>query len=341
MTLSTETTQKGGVGADARMGWRPGLRAGGIVALVVAAGLAAAVTWPWPGGVPSVTVQRSPVGAEAIGAEAHDLAERIGATVEVSHLLVGETGPRIGTLSEAVTPEGARILLDWAPATEPPLLMREVHAEEELRLVEVMAKHLPEAATVLATPETSARLRHFTRAQWPLAAAAPLVLTPGADAAAAAALADFAGAGGANDDAAAFLDALLSEDAGGAARLRVLTGVGEAYVLVHLHDAFALGLIREGALPMTRRSFTATAFSHDLAREAKVEVAQAGYAAYAIDRGPEGTLRGHFLTSSPDTATLIAQLLPFDTSRLGEVPGMVLVYQTGGYWLYRIAPLAE
>jgi hydroxylamine oxidation protein HaoB len=31
--------------------------------------------------------------------------------------------------------------------------------------------------------------------------------------------------------------------------------------------------------------------------------------------------------------------LPFNTSRLGEVPGMRLVWQGGGYWLYRIAPL--
>lgn len=321
-----------------------------LVALAGLGGLAALAALGLPGpsaritgaAVPPVELARAAAPDAAIGDAARDLTSRLSARAEAVRLSIPPDTRAIGTMIEAITPGGARVVLDWKPATEPPLLMREVHAEEELRLVEAMAKHLPEGASVLAMPATSARLSRLTEANWPLAEAAPFALTAGASAGQAAALRVFAGVPANSEaDAAAraLVEALLSEDAGGAARLRVLAGTGEAYALVHLHDAFALGLIREDALPMLRRNFTATGFSHDLAREAKAEVAQAGHAAYAIDRTPEGNLRGHFLTRDTDTATLIAQLLPFDTSRLGEVPGMVLVYQTGGYWLYRIAPV--
>jgi hydroxylamine oxidation protein HaoB len=323
------------------------------MALAGLGGLAALAAFGLPGltaritgsTVPPVELARAAAPDTAIGDAARALASRLSARAEAVTLSIPPEARAIGTMTEAITPGGARVVLDWQPATQPPLLMREVHAEEELRLVEAMAKHLPDGASVLAMPATSARLSALTAARWPLAGAAAFVLAPGAGADQAAALRAFAGADAPADpeaDAAAraLVEALLSEDAGGAARLRVLAGTGEAYALVHLHDAFALGLIRDGALPMLWRNFTATGFSHDLAREAKAEVALAGHAAYAIDRNPEGNLRGHFLTRDADTATLIAQLLPFDTSRLGEVPGMVLVYQTGGYWLYRIAPVS-
>lgn len=243
-------------------------------------------------------------------------------------------------------PDGTRLLLSWRPAVAGPMLRGELRADEEKRLIEALRTHLPDGSTILAMPETSRRLAAFVEADFPLAGApAPLLLPAqwqgAAEAARSADAAVWADMPAATDETALspYLDALLAEDANGAARLRVLAGTTEAYTLVHLRDAFAMGLLRPDRFAMVQRNFVASEFSHDLAREAKTWGREEGHAAYAIDRDPQGRLRGHFLTERRETATLLAQLLPFNTSRLGEVPGMRLVWQGGGYWLYRIAPL--
>ncbi|WP_297975964.1 hypothetical protein, partial [uncultured Amaricoccus sp.] len=330
---------------------RPGRRATGLLLAAAVTALGAAValshrSGPRPEGAAPPYVYE--VQAEAVAStDAATLAALLpGARLE-SVLLRAEGAERpLASGVEAVAETGERVLLGWTPATDPPpVLRREVRPEVELRLVEAMREHLPAGSTVLAMPETSRRLAHFVPAAWPLATTERPLLLPGplGDRRNEAAAIESARFGGGADEAAGdfegFLDALLVEDVHGAARLRVLAGTGDAYVLVHLHDAFELGMIREGSLPMARRDFNSGAFSHDLAREAKAEVVQSGYAGYAIDRSPNGRLRGHFLIEARDTASLIGQLLPFNTSRLGEVPGLTLVFQTGGYWLYRIAPV--
>lgn len=243
-------------------------------------------------------------------------------------------------------PDGTRRLLSWQPAVAGPMLRGEIRADEEKRLIEALRKHLPAGSTILAMPETSRRLAAFVEAEFPLASAVAPLLLPAqwqgaAEAARAVDTAVWADAAVAIDESALapLLEALLAEDANGAARLRVLAGTGDAYALVHLRDAFAMAILRPDRFAMVQRSFVTAKFSHDLAREARTWGRAQGHAAYAIDRDPQGRLRGHFLTGARETATLLAQLLPFNSTRLGEVPGMRLVWQGGGYWLYRIAPL--
>lgn len=282
---------------------------------------------------------------EPASEEVSTLAEWLGATPVMMELRApGEEQP-FARAEAAQMSDGHRILLSWQPTVAGPMLRGEVRADEEKRLIEALRTHLPEGSAILAMPETSRRLAAFVAAGFPLAEVpAPLLLPAswqGATEAAQVADAGVWGAPAAPDEAtlAPYLDALLAEDVSGAARLRVLAGNGGAYALVHLRDAFAMGLIRPDRFAMAQRSFVASGFSHDLAREAKTWGREQGHAAYAIDRDPQGRLRGHFLTEPRETATLLAQLLPFNTSRLGEVPGMRLVWQGGGYWLYRIAPL--
>ncbi len=278
-------------------------------------------------------------------AEAATLANWLGAAPVVMDLRAPGEDRALARAEAAQMPGGTRLLLSWQPAVAGPMLRGEVRADEEKRLIEALRAHLPDGSAILAMPETSRRLAAFVEAAFPLAdVAAPLLLpAPWQGAAKAARAADAAiWSAPANQDETAlapYLDALLAEDVNGAARLRVLAGTGEAYALVHLRDAFAMGMLRPDRFAMAQRSFVASEFSHDLAREAKTWGREEGHAAYAIDRDPQGRLRGHFLTEARETATLLAQLLPFNTSRLGEVPGMRLVWQGGGYWLYRIAPL--
>ena len=283
--------------------------------------------------------------------EAGALAARLGAGAEarVMELYLPESGVLLARAEAAVTPDGQAMLLGWHSQGAVPVLRRDIHAAEELRLVEALARYLPEGGTILAMPELSRRLQALTAATAPLAAEAePLVLPPewrGQDGPLA--TAETARWGGpaapgvAGEGVAAFVDALLAEDVHGAARLRVLAGTGDAYVLVHLEDPFLLGQLREGRLNMARRVFAAESFSHDLAREARSWGQANGHAAWAVDRTREGRLRGHYLTDASETATLIAQLLPFNSSRIDGVPGLSLVWQSGGYWLYRIAPVVS
>lgn len=279
-------------------------------------------------------------------AEAATLAEWLGATPVVMELRAPGEDRALARAEAARIPDGRHLLLSWQPAVAGPMLRGEVRADEDKGLIEALRTHLPEGSVILAMPETSRRLAAFVTAEFPLAEAATPLLLPaqwqGAAEAAQVADAEVWGTLPAPDEAAIapYLDALLAEDVNGAARLRVLAGAGDAYALVHLRDAFAMGLIRPDRFAMAQRSFVASEFSHDLAREAKTWGREEGHAAYAIDRDTQGRLRGHFLTEARETATLLAQLLPFNTARLGEVPGMRLVWQGGGYWLYRIAPVS-
>ncbi len=319
----------------------------GVAGAAAALGLGAAALWDglWP--VPAAPAYGYHAAAGQTSAPAQALAARLGGEAAVLDLRAGPEDRALARAVAAATPEGLR-LLGWQSLGTLPILRRDIHPEEELRLIEALEKHLPAGSRILAMPEVSRRLAGAVQADLPLAAAAePLVLPPPWSGAGAEVAAREAGqwggpaaAGVQDQPLAAFLDALLAEDVHGAAQLRVLAGAGEAYVLVHLEDLFLLGQLREGRMAMAQRSFTAASFSHDLAREARAWGQSNGHAAWAVDRAPDGRLRGHYLTDPAETATLIAQLLPFNTSRLDMVAGLRLVWQSGNYWLYRIDDIA-
>jgi len=325
-------------------------RAGADIALVLA--LAAALLAP--AGGPRAETAEAPVADAAPtyapaavppSAAAGALALRLGGTALVLDLrAAGEARP-LARAEAARLADGATRLLGWEALTGAPLLRRDIRAAEDLALLEALERHLPTGGTILALPGVSRRLAALLgAASFPLAAAAEPLAMPapwagrGEDIAAAEARqwGGAASAGAEGAPLAGFLDALLAEDRIGAARMRVLAGPGEGFVLVHLEDAFQLGLLRPGRMAMVRRDLAAEGFSHDLAREARRWAATNGQAAWAVDRGPDGRLRGHFLTDAVETATLVVQLLPFNTSRLDMVPGLRLVWQKDGYWLYRI-----
>lgn len=326
---------------------RPGLAAV-LLATLAAVGLAL-----WPGvrpAPPSAPTHEYRLLDAPPSAAAVTLAGMLGEQFEARALELHAPGDGSGEVAvparaeAAFAPDGTAYLLGWQSQGPQPVLRRDIRPEEELRLVEALARYLPEGSTILAMPELSRRLAALAPAAWPLAPGAEPLAIPApwqrrGDAAAAVEAAQWGGPtapGITGERLPAFIDALLAEDVHGAARLRVLAGAGEAYVLVHLEDAFQLGLLREGRMDMARRTFAASTFSHDLAREARAWGAANDHAAWAIDRSGDGRLRGQYLADSAETATLIAQLLPFNTSRLDAVPGLRLVWQSGGYWLYRI-----
>lgn len=324
----------------------------GFAALAALASVAAIRGLPGPSAPPATApspLVLIPDPGRALPAAAADLAARFGAGAETVALrLVAEGEDRPLALAEAVRlPDGSAHLIGWTSQGALPILRRDIRPEEEAALLAALGRHLPEGSTILAFPDVSRRLAAAVAATFPLAEAPEPVAVPadwsGRAATIAAQQAEVlrqpVAAAPAEGPLAEFLAALLAEDVHGAARLRVLAGGGEAYVLIHLEDAFHLGQIGARRPTVVRSPLGGTEFSHDLARTVRRRAEAGGHAAWAVDRGPDGTLRAHFLPDRTETATLLAQMLPFNTSRLGEVPGLRLVWQSGGYWLYRILPV--
>jgi hydroxylamine oxidation protein HaoB len=272
------------------------------------------------------------------------------ATVELVQLQVpdGAGGHGAAVRAEVLTrADGNRVVLSWQNLTPEPVLRSDIRATEELALIEALRKHLPEGATVLAMPDTSQRLSHFVTARFPLAEAVEPLRLPAPWARArepvvaieAAAWGARAGTGEAEAAREDFLDALILEDIHGAARLRVLAGVAEGYVILHQRDLFALSLMRPDAFPVAQRDFIYTPSAHDMAREVKTFAATENYPAYAIERAGGDLLRAWFLEKPQQKSMLISQLLPFNTARIAMTPGASIVFQTGGYWVYRLTPV--
>jgi hydroxylamine oxidation protein HaoB len=47
-------------------------------------------------------------------------------------------------------------------------------------------------------------------------------------------------------------------------------------------------------------------------------------------------VRAYFLADAKSSNTLLAQMLPFTNSQPLELQAVQLVYQQGGYWVYRV-----
>jgi hydroxylamine oxidation protein HaoB len=123
----------------------------------------------------------------------------------------------------------------------------------------------------------------------------------------------------------------------GAAMLRELTGGREAYVAVHLSDLYKLGLMRPERLDVAYKDFPLQGGDvHGLSGMVKRWQADNKHTAYSVHGLSENLVRAYFLTGDKSGNTLLAQMLPFTTSNPLEFQDLKLVYQQGGYWVYKI-----
>lgn len=139
----------------------------------------------------------------------------------------------------------------------------------------------------------------------------------------------------------AYVDALLSEPAAGMEKLRRLVGLDEAYLVVHLYDAYKLGELHPDRFGIGYKDFPNTGFNHGLIRRVKGWLKENGYASYAVEEHDASTVRVYFLTDSASTETLIAKLLPFSTSNPLELEQPRVVFQHGLYWVYEFPQVAN
>jgi hydroxylamine oxidation protein HaoB len=137
-----------------------------------------------------------------------------------------------------------------------------------------------------------------------------------------------------------FADALAADPKEGAAMLRELTGGREAYVAVHLSDLYKLGLMRPERLDVAYKDFPLKGGDvHGLSGMVKRWQADNKYTAYSVYGLSENVVRAYFLADAKSGNTLLAQMLPFTTTQPLELKAVQLVYQYGGYWVYKIPPM--
>jgi hydroxylamine oxidation protein HaoB len=245
-------------------------------------------------------------------------------------------------------PDAGDVIVGWKSEVAEPVLRSDISETEELALITALNKHLPENSTILAMPAVSARLAHFVAADFPLAAAVgqetlrvPAPWAGQNDKIEALEVRWLADPGDQTGVYAEFIDALLAEDVYGAARLQTLAGQNDSYVILHVRDVFDMGVSLPERILVGLRDFPAAGQAHDKARAVKDWANANGHAAYAVERREGGVIRAYFLADAKDKSTLVGQLLPFNTANIGEVAGTTLVYQTGGYWIYRLQPVTD
>lgn len=320
-----------------------GLAAGLGAMLLVAGGLLAANAFqagrqPLPYAYATV-VDQPPAAALA-------LAETVkGAVAHALELRGAEHGKLLAVGQVLALPDGKDILVGWHSEIGEPLLRSDISAEEDEKLVAALRKHLPAGSIVYAMPALSRRLAAMAPATYPLATAddsAAIRLPEPWTGARAAIVQEEHRWLPAKPDAAAdtafkdFVAALDMEDKYGVARLQVLAGGKEAYVVLHVRDVFDIGVASPDKLSVGLRDFPAAGNVHDVTKLVKNWVAQEGYAAYAVIQRDANAVRAYYLADERDKSSLLGQLLPFNSAQLGQVPGATPVFQNGGYWVYRI-----
>lgn len=141
----------------------------------------------------------------------------------------------------------------------------------------------------------------------------------------------------ATDQFNSFTDALLSTPEEGAAKLKALAGGRELIVAVHITDAFKLGALAPNRFAIGYKDFASAAKIHGMVKHVKDWVKRQGYKAYTVLPLNDEVRRVFFLADKSSTETMLAQLLPFNTSNPFEMKAMRLVYQHGGYWVYKLS----
>lgn len=133
-----------------------------------------------------------------------------------------------------------------------------------------------------------------------------------------------------------FAEALTAEPARGAALLRELAGAREAYIAVHVSDLYKLGLMHPDRLDMAYKNFPMEGNMHGMIGYLKKWMQENNYETHTMQSLSDNTVRAYFLRDAKSSNTLIAQMLPFTHSMPLDLTVLQLIYQQGGYWVYKI-----
>jgi len=139
-----------------------------------------------------------------------------------------------------------------------------------------------------------------------------------------------------------FSKALASKPEQGVPMLRNLIGSDrEAYLIIHVTDLYKLGLMYPERIGVAYQNFPLSGNIHGMINHMKVQLKENDFDTYTLQSITDSEVRVYFLTDSDSSQTMLAQMLPFtDKPAPMELEALQLLYQKGGYWLYKI-PASE
>ncbi|MCB1812221.1 MAG: hydroxylamine oxidation protein HaoB [Candidatus Competibacteraceae bacterium] len=133
-----------------------------------------------------------------------------------------------------------------------------------------------------------------------------------------------------------YIEALLLDEQTGVTKLRALAGDQPAYLVVHLSDILKVAALQPQRFGMGYRDFANSGQIHGLISRVKEWLHSEGYASYTVDASAAQTARVYYLTDAATPTTLLARALSFSTSNPLALQTLQLVYQTGGFWVYKV-----
>ena len=242
----------------------------------------------------------------------------------------------------------APVLLNWEGRISEPLTALDIRLSELTTLAGAIAKHAPKDALILSWWDTSRQLRLLAGSDTLFNAhlSEPLIVpTQWRDRSDVIRQYEdkFWGAPASAEERQKFqrfADALSANPQAGANILRELAGPREAYLVVHVTDLYKLGLMRPDHFDMAYKVFPMGGNMHGLIGFLKSWMNDNHYQTYALQSISDTEVRAFFLKDTKSTNTLLAQTLPFTDTQPLDLEAVQLVYQHGGYWLYRIPPVS-
>ena len=135
--------------------------------------------------------------------------------------------------------------------------------------------------------------------------------------------------------------ALLADRTSGVEMLRELTQNRDTYLVLHVTDAYKLGMLRPEEFGIGYRDFPLSGNMHSAIGHIKKWLGSNGYESYTVDKLSDTSVRVFFLTDEQSQNPLIAQALPFTTSQPLDLDQLKIVYQHKGYWVYKVPNNSE
>lgn len=238
-----------------------------------------------------------------------------------------------------------RVAFDWQPDVTSPFLRILPMPEELADLAAVLERHMPEDGTVYAWWDASRALRllagvdvafgsHlgvplYVSRQWAelkprIESVESAFWQPQVEA-------------GERERFQRFVDALLSPPQEGVAELQALAGGQPAVIILHVRDIIALGKMAPDRIGVAFRDFTDTGNVHGMVGTVRRWASDGDYVAYTvIPASDPKVVRAVALMDEASGQTLAARLLPFVDNDRSTVPGTVLLYRTGSFWVYKL-----
>lgn len=135
-----------------------------------------------------------------------------------------------------------------------------------------------------------------------------------------------------------YSEALTAPAGEGVKQLRALIGSNrEAYVIVHVTDLYKLGMMYPDKIGVAYQNFPMTGNMHGLINQMKVQLKENDFNTYTLQSISDNEIRAFFLSDESSSQTLLARMLPFvDKKAPVELEEAQLIYQQGGYWVYKL-----